>query len=384
VPTKRKINKGNRRRLPSYRSERDYESPLHEYRVAAGLTIKELAAAVCSNGTQIGALANGTKSPLIESGANKGKLKDVAQSLCDFFNVDPADLFPRYFCKIVNDTKFEIDPFTSYSEKCAEDHLEKYAKDDYLKKLLTLIMEDCLYGRYREVIYRHFYEGKSLSELAEGFGKTPACISMYYRKALRLITGKLRREGWAKPCSGNSLKLQFIWDREDEDRVHYDIYQYISDKEQVDNFIIKLFWYIYRVLRKEFADIVIDYFCRHRSVQEICCNINQPYDSTQILIMKCRENLLDDISMQQYRFDTNDLDVTLLRILFGGTCRDKYEKNLQRLIINARKNFRKATKSTVGLWQPLDCVERLLTELSHAANVTYKNFRREDNRLDRF
>ena len=62
--------------MPHYDTAREYESPIHEYRVAMGLTIKEL---VLQSGVQqatISALANGSLSPLVEKGGSRLRVPD--------------------------------------------------------------------------------------------------------------------------------------------------------------------------------------------------------------------------------------------------------------------------------------------------------------------
>jgi hypothetical protein len=52
--------------LPRYDYRKEYESPIHEYRVAAGLTIKDLATLARVNAAIVCSLANGSLAPVAE------------------------------------------------------------------------------------------------------------------------------------------------------------------------------------------------------------------------------------------------------------------------------------------------------------------------------
>jgi transcriptional regulator with XRE-family HTH domain len=171
MQTKGKKNNHGKRCVPYYHTNRDYESPIHEYRVAAGLTLNELARAINTSATSISALANGSASPIYEIGAKKGKLKIVAQDLCAFFNKEPSDLFPRYFCNILHTHTFDIVPFTSYSEVCAMDHAEIYEHKEYIAKFLQYLRQG-LAPRHAQIVSAYFFDELNFTDMARKFKKT--------------------------------------------------------------------------------------------------------------------------------------------------------------------------------------------------------------------
>lgn len=86
--------------LPYLRDDLEYESPIGQYRVSQGLTIKELCKKACVHISHYSGLQNGMISPIYERGKNIGRLKSSARSICDTLNIKVEDAFPRYFCNI--------------------------------------------------------------------------------------------------------------------------------------------------------------------------------------------------------------------------------------------------------------------------------------------
>jgi transcriptional regulator with XRE-family HTH domain len=79
---------------PYTRSDIECDSLVHQYRVAAGLTLRELAERTGVNMSSICELASGAMSPVHERSET---LKPSAAKLCCFFKVKPEVLFPASF-----------------------------------------------------------------------------------------------------------------------------------------------------------------------------------------------------------------------------------------------------------------------------------------------
>lgn len=179
--------------LPRYMYNREYESPIHEYRTNMGLTIKELAMKAKVHIPDIIALANGMKSPLKEN----GELCIAAKKLCDFFNVEASDLFPRYICEINRNFKHEVLPYETYGEKLAKS-AEDLAAFREMKKALRKACLSRLTQKELEVIVRMFL----LNDTLEGTGKHLNIGKERVRQILLKALSKLRR-----PISGELLRI---------------------------------------------------------------------------------------------------------------------------------------------------------------------------------
>ena len=83
--------------IARYNQQREYESPVHEYRVAKGFYVKELAVLAKTAPNNVVGLANGMLSPLF---VRTNKLKPWVQRIADVLDVDAEDLIPRYACKL--------------------------------------------------------------------------------------------------------------------------------------------------------------------------------------------------------------------------------------------------------------------------------------------
>ena len=151
--------------LPHYDTMREYEAPIHEYRVAMGLTLRELSEQAGVPATSIGALANGSMSPLLEN--NSGVLKKTAQKLCDFFDVSPGELFPRYICEIDRRTKYQFEtwPYEMASERMARDPYDEYADTELLDMVLQILTR-----RQAKSVCAHFYLGWTYNDIGEKLG----------------------------------------------------------------------------------------------------------------------------------------------------------------------------------------------------------------------
>jgi len=137
----------------------EYESPINEYRVASGLTHRELSAQTNVPMTTIGALANGMLSPVKEDGS--GHLRKSAQKLCEFFEVGPEELFPRYICSLNRSYKFDLQPYETWSERAADNFAEQLESRDLARLLIKTAMADATL-REKRVLAAYFFMTKFL------------------------------------------------------------------------------------------------------------------------------------------------------------------------------------------------------------------------------
>ena len=187
---------GRRGRLPYVDAKREYESPIHEFRVAAGLTCKELAK---QSGVAMGAiyaLANGMMAPIKENirGELSGELRKSAKLLCKFFEVGPEVLFPRYICSLDRSFKYEVQPYETWSERVANGSIDR--NEDYrMAKRTVLIGLNVLTQRERRILISAFYYDESYAEIARREGVGRATISHIAIKALSRCERALRKNG---------------------------------------------------------------------------------------------------------------------------------------------------------------------------------------------
>ena len=175
---------GRRSGLPSIDSRREYESPIHEFRVAAGLTCKELAK---QSGVPMGtiyALANGMVSPMKENGS--GELRKPAKILCKFFEVGPEVLFPRYVCSLDRSFKHDVLPYETWSERVANGEVGKREKDRIIKQVVVIGFK-ILTQRERRILVCIYYNDESYEDIGKKEGVSRERIRQIVIKALRRL-----------------------------------------------------------------------------------------------------------------------------------------------------------------------------------------------------
>jgi DNA-directed RNA polymerase specialized sigma24 family protein len=162
----------------------EYESPINEYRVASGLTHRELSAQSGVPMTTIHALANGMLSPIKENGS--GHLRNPARKLCEFFQVGPEELFPRYICSLNRSYKFDIQPYETWSERAANNFREQLENSDLARLLIKIAMADATL-REKRVLAAYLFNDETFEEIADKEGVTTTRVTQNYRKALKRI-----------------------------------------------------------------------------------------------------------------------------------------------------------------------------------------------------
>lgn len=158
---------------PHYRKNKEYESTLHKWRVAFGYGVHELAREMGCHQLTISNLANGTVSPLYESKNKQGQIKPIVKKLCDFFGVEAAELFPRYFCSI--DTKeLSEEQIANITTGAHSLRNEDPAKALEIKEEINLVSNkyNRIKTKNKQVIIYRMLLGMTLKECA-----TACCVS---------------------------------------------------------------------------------------------------------------------------------------------------------------------------------------------------------------
>lgn len=177
---------------PYINHRKEHESLINEYRIALGLTHKELAAQSKVQSATICALASGMLSPIKENGS--AQLRTAAKKLCEFFEVGPEDLFPRYICSLNRTHKFDIQPYETWSERAADNCGEQFAAHDFAWFLIKTGLADATPREIRVFLAVLFYD-ETFSAIAHREGVTPSRISESFSKSFRRITAAAQKTG---------------------------------------------------------------------------------------------------------------------------------------------------------------------------------------------
>lgn len=169
---------------PYYKTNREYESPLHEFRVARGLSVKELAQKTEVNPSNICALANGMLSPLLADGT----LRTATQRLCDFFNTKVSTLFPRYVCDMNRSFKFDNMPFETWSERTAEHAFREF---ELVQTLNHLLSTAAITPMQLRIITCRYLQEMTLAEIAAKEGFTETRVRQVIEKGLTRLNTML-------------------------------------------------------------------------------------------------------------------------------------------------------------------------------------------------
>jgi RNA polymerase sigma factor (sigma-70 family) len=159
------------RNIPSYKTNREYESNLSEFRIQAGLTVKELCEMSGVKQPMYSALNSGTIAPIILAKTSpdgaQGEAKPAARKLALALGADLIDLFPRYFCSINEHKDISEDEIV---DNWHNGLVSSDPEEDVLKRERQDIGNEIfmkLKPRLRKILLARFTEEKTLSELAK-------------------------------------------------------------------------------------------------------------------------------------------------------------------------------------------------------------------------
>ncbi len=177
------------RTLPFYHHNKEYESRIHEFRVARGFRITDLMNLTKGSQSEISALANGTISPLFDK---KGDIKPLVLRLMEVLGASFEDLFPRYSCALakdellpdqIKDLFFPGDPQQPEDVLCEKEWAGEYGRHFRL-----------LNPRLQKVLNLRFFEGCTLQECGDSLGISRERARQLESKALRLFKHKIENK----------------------------------------------------------------------------------------------------------------------------------------------------------------------------------------------
>lgn len=170
----------------SYRKNKEYESNIHRFRVAHGLSIKKLVELANVKQSNLSALANGMMSPI----NTKGALTPAAARICKALDATVEELFPRYFCNIkanpepTNQQMLDctLSGYTSELSKSLEDRKLILQQKNRLSRALgkLSLME-------QNVLVLRFYGGWVLDRVGKLFGISRERVRQIESRALQRL-----------------------------------------------------------------------------------------------------------------------------------------------------------------------------------------------------
>ncbi len=179
-----KLVNNDTRRLPHYRSDREYESNISEARIQKGLKIKELCDKIDMHHSMYSRLNSGMISPINRSGHVKPEVIRLVEAL----DLTLSDAFPRYFCEISKD----IDSFPEMIiEHFHRGLLDPDYDDPELKLLATERRKklqrvfDGLTDRQQYVVIEHFVNERTLKDISKSLSLSSNRISVILKEAIR-------------------------------------------------------------------------------------------------------------------------------------------------------------------------------------------------------
>jgi RNA polymerase sigma factor (sigma-70 family) len=169
---------------PRMRNNREYESNLNLYRLDKHYTIRDVCFLANVHPSEYCALNNGMMSPVTE----KGKIRVSAQRICDALEVDFADAFPRYFCKLSQDKEVLYCQLVNDPEpEQPFDKLVFKQKKESIGRALS-----SLPARMQKVLKLMYWEDMTLDAVGEVIGVSRERVRQIQFKALRMLRHKTR------------------------------------------------------------------------------------------------------------------------------------------------------------------------------------------------
>lgn len=176
-----------RRYIPRVRENKDYESKLSEFRVAAGLTVKDICEKSGIRPSEYTVLNSGQRSPIGKDG------KPIAQAikLCTTLGTELSDLWPRYFCNIDHSNEYPSDQIIeSFHSGMNSDTPEQiYERKELAIELLKIV--NSLKYKEKKAILRL---NKTLDQIGEEMeGMTRERVRQLESMAYDSVRSKIKR-----------------------------------------------------------------------------------------------------------------------------------------------------------------------------------------------
>ena len=164
-----------------------HENPIYEYRIAAGLTQKALAAHAGISVATVYCLENEKISPVKKN----GQLIKAAKRLCEYFEAEPQDLFalPRH-----TPYAFDILPYETWSERTADNCGEQFENRDFALFLIKNGMVDAKPKEIR-IFLSVLFHNETFAAIASREGITRSRTAEIFSRAFRRIINAARKIG---------------------------------------------------------------------------------------------------------------------------------------------------------------------------------------------
>jgi len=169
--------------VPYERSSREREANIGVYCADKGLSVKELAVLAGVSTGSIYMLDSGMTSPIQEYGKLAGGPKKTALAIAKALEVDFADLFPRYVCKLNTVNSLTDDQLMFI---CGIDIPDNQEAELGRKELWSLV-ESVVTDREFDIIKRHLIEGMTFDEVGTRYDVGGERVRQIELKAFRRL-----------------------------------------------------------------------------------------------------------------------------------------------------------------------------------------------------
>ncbi len=146
------------------------------------MTFADLSREIGVRGQTIARLAYGIDAPIYDDKRRKEKVKKLALTICEYFHMDFAEVFPKYACQIQKSMEaFEIMPFQTYSELVSsEDYIIDKIESDEIFSALSIILR----GREYDIFIARTFYMQQYEEIAKNNLITPTRAQQIYKRTL--------------------------------------------------------------------------------------------------------------------------------------------------------------------------------------------------------
>ena len=175
----------------------DLENRLREYRLDAGLTLREVAARCGLNAAMLSQIELGYVSPL----DSKGNLRRGVANVLELFNAELVETFPREICRIIpgSHRPFETPLLACQTHGITAGSVEGYEQVDakrFAEKVRKVVFGKRYFSpRSQKVIALVFWEGYSFVEAARFVGLSSARAGQAVHKFLNFARHYLQEGG---------------------------------------------------------------------------------------------------------------------------------------------------------------------------------------------
>ena len=171
---------------PTSYKNKEFESNLNDFRLSAGMTIKEVCDKVNIATSEYCALNNGTVSPIY---IHSGRIKPIAEKLAALFNTTLFDLFPRYFCTLPQNKFHNEDIIYHFHRSCFDASFqdpERILEQKEVSKIIKHSISKVL-SKNDIIVLREYLNDVSYQDIASKYDTTITRV----KKRLQSIYSRL-------------------------------------------------------------------------------------------------------------------------------------------------------------------------------------------------